>query len=119
LKEYVEKYYQLYETALEIFSGTDQFRVRAVHLDLPLLLRVNTKDIYEDRLFEPLEFDQSTLGTPGILYLELCSLTRCSLLGRGAATEGLMFPGRFQPDLVYLHALVTSRDLGRRRRASE
>jgi hypothetical protein len=42
VKEYVEKH-QLYETALEIFSGTDQFRVRAVHLDQSLLLRVNQR----------------------------------------------------------------------------
>ena len=42
VKEYVEKH-QLYETALEIFSGTDQIRVRAVHLDPSRLLRVNPR----------------------------------------------------------------------------
>ena len=39
VKEYVEKY-QLYETALEIYSGTNQFRVRNVHLNKSRSLRV-------------------------------------------------------------------------------
>ena len=71
VKEYVEKY-QLYETALEIYSGTDQFRVRNVHLNQSRSLRVYPKDIlniYGDWLFERREFGQSALGTRGILYL--------------------------------------------------
>ena len=46
-------------------------------------------NIYGDWLFERREFGQSALGTPSNRRRELGLLTKRSLLGRGAATEGL------------------------------
>ncbi len=68
MKAYVEKH-QLYETAFEVFSETDELRVRVVLLPITLIDATLQEmlNLYGEWLFERREFGQSALGMQAII----------------------------------------------------